>query len=146
MPFVEATKVINGKPEEIYLIAKDMESYPRFMKNVVKITTLERGENYTITEWDTRLKGKPLVWKERDEFDDQNLVIRYKQIEGDLKKFEGAWTFEATENGTLVRLTVDFELGLPMFATLLNPVAVMTVKQNCEDMLQGMKDQVEKGK
>lgn len=146
MPYVETTREINGKPEEIYLIAKEMESYPKFMKNVVKITTLERGDNYTITEWDTRLKGRPLVWKERDEFDDEKLIIRYKQIEGDLKKFEGAWTFEPSAGGTLVRLTVDFELGLPMFATLLNPVAVMTVKQNCEDMLNGMKEQVEKDK
>ncbi|MEW6448407.1 MAG: SRPBCC family protein [Bacillota bacterium] len=143
MPFVEVHKEIRGAPEAVYEFAKDMESYPRFMKNVVKIITLERGNGYTITRWDCRLQGKPVVWTEKDVFDDQSLRIDYHLIEGDLKKFEGAWTFEPTEEGTMVRLTVDFELGIPMFAALLNPVAAMVVKRNCEDMLSAMKEQIE---
>lgn len=143
MPFVEVTKEIHGAPGAVYEVAKDMESYPKFMKNVVKIITLQRGDGYTITRWDTRLQGKPVVWTEKDVLDDQNLRIDYHLIEGDLKKFEGSWTFEPTAEGTMVRLTVDFELGIPMFATLLNPVATMVVKRNCEDMLSAMKEQIE---
>ncbi|MEW6573688.1 MAG: aromatase/cyclase [Bacillota bacterium] len=143
MPFVEVTKEILGAPEAVYEVAKDMESYPKFMKNVVKIDTLERGDGYTITRWDTRFQGKPMVWTEKDFLDDKNLRIDYHLIEGDLKKFEGSWTFEPTERGTMVRLTVDFELGIPMFAALLNPAAVMVVKRNSEDMLNAMKQQIE---
>lgn len=143
MPFVEVTETIYTTPDVAYKLAKDMESYPKFMKSVEKITTLERGEDYTITKWETKLQGRPFVWTERDEFDDNARVIKYKLIDGDLKKFEGAWTFEQTDNGTLVKLTVDFEFGLPMFATLLNPIAVLMVKQNSEAMLAGMKQQAE---
>ncbi len=143
MPFVEVATEIKGRPEDVYKIAKDMEAYPKFMKNVVKIVTLERGQGYTITRWDTRLQGKPLVWTEKDLLDDRNLRIDYSLVEGDLKKFEGAWTFEPTADGTIVKLTVDFDLGIPMFAPLLNPVATMVVKRNCEDMLKGMKELIE---
>lgn len=143
MPFVEVTKEINANPDDVYMVAKDMESYPNFMKSVVKITTLESGEDYTITKWDTRLQGKPIVWTERDEFDDEARQIDYKLVHGDLKKFEGAWTFQETGGKTLVRLTVDFELGIPMFASLVNPIAVLTVRNNLEAMLAGMKSQVE---
>ncbi len=143
MPFVEVSKEIVVNPEEVYLLAKDMESYSNFMENVVKITTLEKGEDYTITEWDTRLKGQPIVWTERDLFDDSARRIDYTLVKGDMKKFEGAWTFESKGDGTLVKLTVDFELGIPMFSSLLNPVAKLIVKKNCEDMLAGFKKQLE---
>lgn len=143
MPFVEVSKEIAADPEVVYRLAKDMESYPNFMKSVVKITTLERGEDYTITKWDTRLQGRPVVWTERDEFDDNSRRIDYQLVEGDLKTFSGAWTFDTVAIGTLVKLTVDFELGIPMFASILNPIAVLAVRQNCEAMLAGLKKQAE---
>lgn len=146
MPFVEVSKEMAASPDEVYRIAKDMESYPNFMKSVEKITTLERGEHHTVTRWEARLQGRPLAWTEQDLFDDQARRIDYRMVKGDLKKFEGAWTFEPAGNGTLVRLTVDFEMGIPMFASLLNPIAVLTVRQNCEAMLAGMKQQVEAAK
>ena len=143
MPFIEVSKEMAASPDDVYRVAKDMEAYPNFMKSVVKITTLESGEGYTITKWDTRLQGRPVVWTERDEFDDIARRIDYKLVAGDLKKFGGAWTFEQVGNSTLVKLTVDFELGIPMFASLLNPIAVITVRNNLEAMLSGMKQQVE---
>lgn len=143
MPFIEVSKEMAASPDDVYRVAKDMEAYPNFMKSVVKITTLESGEGYTITKWDTRLQGRPVVWTERDEFDDLARRIDYKLVAGDLKKFGGAWTFEQVGNNTLVKLTVDFELGIPMFASLLNPIAVITVRSNLEAMLSGMKQQVE---
>jgi len=143
MPVVTTKLEIAGNPQEIYEIAKDMESYPNYMKNVVSIKTLERGENYTVTAWKAMMKGRPFNWTERDDFDDEARRIDYKLVKGDLKIFQGAWTFEPTAVGTLVTLTVEFELGIPMFATLLNPIAIMTTKQNCDEMLAGLKEQVE---
>lgn len=146
MPYVEVSKQMAASPNDVYQVAKDMEAYPNFMKSVVKITTLERGEGYTITKWDTRLQGRPVVWTERDDFNDEARRIDYKLVAGDLKRFEGAWTFDKVGNGTLVKLAVDFELGIPMFASVLNPIAVLTVRNNLEAMLSGMKQQVEGGK
>ncbi len=143
MPYVESTIMVKADPNAVYALAKDMESYPQFMKDVESIATLERFENGTITRWVTKLEGKTLKWTERDEFDDENLMIRYTQIEGDLKKFEGYWKFEAVDGETKVTLTVDFEFGIPMVAALLHPIAKIKVRENCEMMLKGIKQKVE---
>lgn len=143
MPYVEASISINALPAIVYELAKDMESYPKFMESVERVEILERGEGYTITKWHTKLQGRPVVWTERDVFDDAAKRIGYSLVQGDLKKFEGAWTFQPNAEGTQVKLTVDFELGIPMFAALINPIAVMTVRQNCESMLKALKKQLE---
>jgi len=144
MPYVEVTRSIKASPEIAYVLAKDMESYPKFMESVDNIETIERGDSHTITKWHTKLQGRAVVWTERDVFDDAAKRIDYSLVEGDLKKFEGAWTFLPAGDGAIVKLTVDFELGIPMFAALLNPIAVMTVRQNCEKMLEAMKKQLER--
>ena len=143
MPFVETTTIVKADREKAYRLASDMESYPMFMKDVQSIRVLERGDGWTITEWKTSLQGRPISWKEKDTFDDRNYVIEYRQIEGDLKKFEGRWEFTEVPEGTLIRLTVDFEIGIPMFSGLLDPVAKVVVKRNCESMLAGMKAKLE---
>jgi len=145
VPYVEVSKLIRGPVESVYRLASDMEAYPRFMEDVLSVTVLERRDRATVTEWVTRLEGRILKWKELDEFDEANWRIRYRQLEGDLKKFEGEWVMRETPDGTQVTLTVDFELGIPMFAALLNPIAKLKVRQNCESMLEAMRRQVEEG-
>lgn len=143
MPLVTVKMVLAGEPKAVYTLASDMESYPRFMNSVDKITVLERGEGYTVTKWEVRFKGRPFVWIERDNFDAERFRIDYQLQEGDLKKFEGSWTFDTVPEGTLVTLTVDFAIGLPMFEALFNPVAVIVVRDNCESMLKGLKQHFE---
>lgn len=146
MPLVVVQTVVPGPPERAYALAKDMESYPEFMKDVVYLKVLERQGDAQISEWHGRLQGKVLKWKERDVFDDARHTITYHQTEGDLKKFEGEWTFEAVGDGTTrVQLTCDFDLGIPMLSGLLDPVARLVVKKNCEDMLAGIRAKLELG-
>ena len=145
MPLIVVQTVVPGPPERAYALAKDMESYPEFMKDVVYLKVLERQGDAQVSEWHARLQGKVLKWKERDVFDDARPAITYYQTEGDLKKFEGAWTFEPVAGGTQVTLSCDFDLGIPMLAPLLDPVARLLVKKNCEDMLAGIKARLESG-
>jgi len=143
MPHVESSIVVKGSTEAVYALAKNMEGYPEFMKDVVSVKVIERDGNTTLTEWVTKLEGKTLKWKEKDTFDDAGKHIRYQQTEGDLKQFEGDWYFAETPEGTKVTLTVDFEFGIPMVAALLHPIAKIKVRENCEMMLQGIKQKVE---
>ncbi len=145
MPRVVVEAVVSGSPARAYDLAKDMESYPEFMKDVVSLKVLEREGDAQISEWHGRLQGKVLKWKERDVFDDARHTITYHQTEGDLKKFEGAWTFEpAGGDATKITLSCDFDLGIPMLAGLLDPVARLVVKKNCEDMLAGIRSKLER--
>lgn len=144
MPYVECTIFANGDAREAYEIAKKMEEYPNFMENLESVKVVERGKDYTITDWFAKVDGREFKWQEKDVFDDENLNITYQQTAGDLKKFEGQWRFTRENGGTRITLTVDFEMGIPMLAGLLNPILKKKVKSNSEAMLLAIKEQVEK--
>ena len=144
MPYVESKITINGDGNKIYEIIKDMASYPNFMKDLVSVEILERGEDYTISHWVTNADGRKIVWTERDTFYPEDLKITYVQTEGDLKKMEGAWTIVEQADGCEVTLAVDFEFGIPMIAGLLNPILKKKVRENSENMLNSIKEQIEK--
>ena len=143
MPYVERSIIIEGSIESVYEIAKDMESYPKFMPDVESVKVVERSPNETVTEWVTNVDGTPFLWTERDQFDDANRRINYVLIEGDLEKFEGAWKFDSVEGGTKVTLTVDYDFGIPELTEMIGPTLLEKVGENSEMMLAGMKAQAE---
>lgn len=143
MPTVERKIVIEGEPRAVYELAKDMESYPSYMPDVESVKVVSRGPDTTVTEWVTDIDGTPFLWTEEDRFDDRRLRIDYSLIEGDLDKFEGAWTFHDREGKTEVCLSVIYDFGLPELTDLIGPTLHQKVGENCEMMLSGMKRLVE---
>jgi len=143
LPSVEVTKTIRGDRARVYELISDMEAYPRFMPSLKSVEVLERGDGYTVTAWDTSVNGMPFRWAERDEFDPVNYRITYKQVTGDLKRFEGEWLVEEQEGDVHVTFRVEFDFGVPMLSTLLNPVASLKLRQNGEMMLAAIKSRCE---
>ncbi len=143
MPTVESSILVKGPKEEAYRIARNMEDYPRFMENVKQVKVVQREGNWTVTDWVTNVDGRIIKWQEKDIFNEERPHIEYRQVAGDLKKFEGEWRFEEVAEGTVITLTVDFELGIPMLSGLLNPILKKKTLQNCEAMLTAIKEQVE---
>jgi len=60
--------------------------------------------------------------------------------------FKGDWTCNPHPEGTLLKVTCEFEIGIPMFAAMLNPVAKLVVRDNCAAMLAGIKKHVEESR
>jgi coenzyme Q-binding protein COQ10 len=140
LPRVEVEQVLPADPAHVYQVLRDMERFPDFMKSVESITVRERGDDYTVTEWVARLQGARFRWVERDTFLPERIV--YRQVEGDLKTFEGEWRLEPDGNGTRVTLVTDFEFGIPMLSQLLNPVAKVAIRENARAMLDAIARQV----
>lgn len=145
MPFVEVVISVDCNREKIYPILKDMEKYPGFMKDLVSVEILERTGHNTVSKWVSNVDGRVIKWTELDTFDDENMHIAYRQIEGDLKKFEGEWILTPLIEGTEIKLTVDFEFGIPMIAGLLNPILKKKVRDNSMNMLKAIKEKMEFG-
>ncbi|MDI6891439.1 MAG: aromatase/cyclase [Actinomycetota bacterium] len=143
MPYVETSIVIKGDRGDVYRLARDMERYPKFMRDVKSVKVIKRDGNATITEWETDVEDVSISWREREEFDDENMRIKYRLIEGDLDKFEGEWIFKELPDGTEIILTVDFDFGMPTLAELIGPVLEMKVKENSRMMLEGIKERIE---
>lgn len=135
--------MIDAPARRVYELAKDQERFPQFMPDVEKVTILERRTNGVISRWKTLVEEAPIEWTEEDRFDDAALRIDYQLLEGDLDKFEGAWTFEHHEGATHVVLGVDYDFGVPTLAELIGPTLEKKVRENGEMMLAALKRQAE---
>ena len=143
MPYIETNILVCCTPDKIYPVLKDMEQYPGFMSDLVSVEVLERNGDTTVTKWVSNVDGRIIKWTELDTFDDQNMHISYQQIDGDLKKMAGEWVLTSTAAGTDIKLTVDFEFGIPMISGLLNPILKKKVRENSMSMLQAIKEKME---
>lgn len=143
MAFIEAQITIGAPAREVYELAKEQERFPDFMPDVETVVVLERHADYIVTRWKTLVEDAPIEWTEEDRFDDSVPRIDYKLIEGDLDTFEGAWTFDERADCTFVRLTVEYDFGVPTLAELIGPTLAKKVRENCEMMLAALKTEAE---
>jgi coenzyme Q-binding protein COQ10 len=143
MPYVESRIVIDAPARVVYELAKDQERFPEFMPDVETVTILERRADGAISRWKTLVEEAPIEWTEEDRFDNEALRIEYRLLEGDLDKFEGAWTFEYRDGATHVVLGVDYDFGVPTLAELIGPTLQKKVRENSEMMLAALKRQAE---
>jgi coenzyme Q-binding protein COQ10 len=144
MPYVETSIAIAAPARVVYELAKDQERFPEFMPDVETVKLIEQNSERAISRWKTLVEEAPIEWTEEDRFDDEALRIDYKLIEGDLDKFEGAWTFEERDGMTHVSLGVDFDFGVPTLAELIGPTLLRKVRENSEMMLAALKNEAEK--
>jgi len=144
MPYVETSIAIAAPARVVYELAKDQERFPQFMPDVETVVVLERHSDHIVTRWKTLVEEAPIEWTEEDRFNDEALRIDYKLLEGDLDKFEGAWTFDEREGTTHVVLGVDYDFGVPTLAELIGPTLQRKVRENSEMMLAALKVEAEK--
>jgi ribosome-associated toxin RatA of RatAB toxin-antitoxin module len=143
MPYVQTEIDIAAPRKAIYELAKDMERYSEFMPDVEYVKILRRDGKKTVTRWKTLVEDAPIEWTEEDIFDDERTRIDYRLIEGDLDKFEGAWTFEERDGMTHVVLGVDYDFGVPTLAELIGPILQKKVEENSLMMLRALKAKCE---
>lgn len=144
MPYVETSVAIAAPARVVYELAKDQERFPQFMPDVETVKILEKHPDRVLSRWKTLVEEAPIEWTEEDRFNDDALRIDYKLLEGDLDKFEGAWTFEERDGVTHVVLGVDYDFGVPTLAELIGPTLRKKVKENSEMMLAALKNEAEK--
>jgi ribosome-associated toxin RatA of RatAB toxin-antitoxin module len=143
MPYVETSIVIAAPARVVYELAKQQERFPEFMPDVETVTVLERHPDHILTRWKTLVEEAPIEWTEEDRFNDADLRIDYKLLEGDLDKFEGSWTFSENGGETHVVLGVDYDFGVPTLAELIGPTLERKVRENSDMMLAALKKEAE---
>ncbi len=143
MPYVVTTIVVDAPAALVYELAKDQERFPQFMPDVESVTVVERHPDRVLTRWKSLIEDAPIEWLEEDRFNDAELRIDYKLIEGDLDTFEGEWRFLPDPGGTLVSLDVTYDFGVPTLAELIGPTLERKVRENLAMMLAGLKTEAE---
>lgn len=143
MPRIGVELEIAAPVERVWKTVLDVERYSDSMSNVRWVRLVEDGAERRRTAWSVVLKGSILEWEEQEEIDAEARVIRFHQLEGDLDVFDGHWTVEESEAGRArIRFEVEFEIGIPLLADMLNPVAKRSLAENCTEMLLGIERSV----
>ncbi|MCL6739373.1 type II toxin-antitoxin system RatA family toxin [Streptomyces neyagawaensis] len=140
MPLVQVEITIAAPPEDSWKAVVDVESYSACMDSVQSVVVLEgSGEDRRTTAWSVRLKGSVLEWVEAEQLDHASRRFDFHQVSGDLAHFVGHWAVRPSDGGgSLVSLTVEFEIGIPLLAEMLNPVAAAALRDNARQMLQAL--------
>ena len=144
MALIVSKRTIPASARAVYESAQDVKRFAEVLPDVDTITVLEDlGGGVVVTKWDATINVGPLTraisWTERDAWDAEALSCDFKLIEGDMKTFDGTWTFTDTTNGACdVELRVDFELGIPVLGPMVNAIVNKLMQKNCDEMLAGL--------
>jgi ribosome-associated toxin RatA of RatAB toxin-antitoxin module len=140
MPEVNIDLDIRAPIERVWDSVVDLESYAESMENVRWARLVEsEGEGVRRAAWSVLLKGSILEWEEEEELDHDAHKVVFKQVRGDLEFFDGYWTLEELgANETRAHFEVEFEIGIPMLAEMLNPVAQRALEESGMEMLRGI--------
>ncbi|MFF5156595.1 type II toxin-antitoxin system RatA family toxin [Streptomyces sp. NPDC000348] len=144
MPHVEVNLPIKAPAAEAWTAVTRLEDYAAYMENVESVTVIgETDTGARTSEWSVLLKGSVLEWIEADTLDHEARVMSFDQVSGDLDVFNGYWRVEDTGDGTsVVTFVVDFEIGIPLLADMLNPVATKALRENAEHMLHAIERRI----
>jgi ribosome-associated toxin RatA of RatAB toxin-antitoxin module len=139
MPEVRVDLTIDAEVDEVWSMVRGVEAYPNYMANVRSVDILADHGDTRVTAWSVFLKGSILEWSESERIDDSLRRIEFSQLDGDLERFVGYWQVTADESGaTRVVLDIDFEIGIPLLAQMLDPVAGRALRDNSEQMLHSL--------
>ena len=140
MPLVSNEVVIHGvNLDEIWVILCDFEKYPDLMEDVLSVKYVSRDGKTSVSDWRILLNGSEMSWRERDVYKD-NRVIEFEQLDGDLEIWRGSWAIVEQDENALVRLEVEFDIGIPSLAATLDPIGIRAIKSNSLQMLNAIKE------
>lgn len=147
MPTVESTIIINGDMDEVYSLARNIESFPEFMPDLksVKITEKNEDGSRVVSEWVGIVKEfkTTLSWTEEDIWDHQAKTCDFSLVKGDYKSYSGKWTFVEVDGGVKFHSVVNFEYDVPLIGPLIRNLITKKMKDNVDNMLSALKNKIE---
>jgi ribosome-associated toxin RatA of RatAB toxin-antitoxin module len=140
VPRVDIDRDISAPIKRVWDVLVDVESYGKSMDNVRWSRIVGSGdEHIRRAEWSVLLKGSILEWQEEEHLLRDSHEVVFKQLHGDLEFFDGCWKLEELgPDQTRAHFEVEFEIGIPMLAEMLNPAVQRSLRENCDQMLRGI--------
>jgi uncharacterized membrane protein len=142
MPAVEIKRSFESVPAgHVWAVLREFQHYPEFAEHVISVEIVKEERDHKESNWVVLFNGNELRWSERDYVDDDNRTISFEQIEGDISVWRGTLNVAQEPQCTAI-YNVEFDLGVPALAELLNPLAIRAVKLNCEQILAAVAKQL----
>lgn len=141
MPVVNVRHVTEAAVDVVWNTLLDCERFPSYMHEVREVEILRDDGERRHSRWLVLLKGSELEWEEDEVVDHRNHRIDFRQTEGDLAYFDGWWQVGVERGRTVIELVVEFDIGIPMMAEMLNPVAARALEDNSKAILDQLSRQ-----
>lgn len=130
--------VPSQSPQQVYAAISNFSVYPQLCESVRNIEVETIAEHEVLSHWEVNFHSGILKWQERDVFDRDNLHIHFRQTAGDIEHFSGSWQVSETDGGASIAFRSCFDLGLPMLADMLDPVARQAIRDNISAIIHGL--------
>jgi ribosome-associated toxin RatA of RatAB toxin-antitoxin module len=82
-------------------------------------------------------------WTEDEWWNLESLTSTFELVDGDFKHYKGDWAFTPSDSGTKIRMTLDFDLGLPLVGPLIVKLLDKIMQNNIDGMLKAIKERAE---
>jgi ribosome-associated toxin RatA of RatAB toxin-antitoxin module len=142
VPNVEVSITTSCPLPKVWSAVVDITAYPTYMANVNRVAIVRDEGHSRTSQWEVLLKGSILEWTERETIDHEKHRVEFEQIDGDLSIFRGAWQVTLEGDQSVVTLDVEFEIGIPLLADMLNPIAAKALEVNSETMIRELEARV----
>jgi ribosome-associated toxin RatA of RatAB toxin-antitoxin module len=138
MPDVAVTAAVPGAcPDTVFSAVADFSSYAEHTDTVREVVVTPLDDGSVESAWEVNFRNGVLAWTEHDVVDPLGRRIVFEQVDGDFVLFTGAWAVEPGGNGSVVRFTASFDLGMPSLAPMVDPIAVRTLVDVIRSILSG---------
>ena len=139
MPSVAVTAAVpDAEPDEVFSAVADFGSYAEHTDAVREVVVRPAADGGGESDWEVNFRSGVLAWTERDTVDPAARRIDFEQVDGDFAVFTGTWSVEPDRDGSVVRFTASFDLGMPSLAPMIDPIAVRTLVDNVRAILSGL--------
>ncbi|MFG2847118.1 type II toxin-antitoxin system RatA family toxin [Kitasatospora sp. NPDC048296] len=126
-------------PDEVYRRVCDFESFAALAPEVIRRTSVALEDDGARTShWEVSFYEGILRWTERDVCDPVDRAITFTQTSGDLADFFGSWRVAPDGDGAVVRFHCDFDLGMPVIADIIEPIALAAFDSTMTQLVRGL--------
>ncbi len=132
-----AMHVRSHTARDAYQILSDFDRYPQHC-DAVQHAASETVDGVRVSHWEVKFRSGLLRWSEADAFDPDALTITFRQLTGDVARFEGAWRCSTAGDGADVVFAAWLDMGVPSLADALEPIAARTLIENTVSIVRGL--------
>lgn len=147
MAVIQSSVEIDGPLEQVYALAKDIETFPEFMPDLKSVKVVERSDDGSriVSDWVGIVKEfKTFVkWTEEDIWDDSARTCTFTLVKGDYSKYSGFWKFTDLGGKTRFDSEIEVEYDVPLIGALIKGLIAKKMKDNVDNMLAAIKQKVE---
>ncbi len=129
----EESKYLPYRPEDMYALVSDIESYPQFLPwcSAARIRSRKETENGAVLDADLVVSFAAFREKfgSRVTLDEVNRRINVDYLDGPFKVLKNYWEFEPEGEGTRVHFFVEFEFKSRILQMAIGQVFDMAMRR-----------------